>query len=1267
MFSIKPMFNNLDSIFQRMQICSIMGIPRQYRKKLSSILKAIAPAIMTVAVFSTSVFGQSQDPNADNFAKMVDFLPPAPNATAIVKYGGLSINKNNGAPSINIPITSISSRKIGTSVSLGYSSTGIKVDEIASRVGMGWALLAGGVITRTVRGTPDENNTRLLPPPSLNYGWTLYDYMRKVAMPTIYGGGYDSEPDLFNFNFNGYSGSFVFDENMKITPIEPNRFKYYVNFSGTGWTFKIITTDGVTYYFGGSSATEKTKQDQLCGKSFNAYIPTAWYLTKIEHPNGDAILFSYTSLEYTYDLGVNQTMYWSNGQPPYGGTLGDCASSVCSSPADVNCVTISRTQGVLLDKITVPGKQELAFVYKTRSDCNDRLVSKITLTDLSTQTGTSTAKVWNLIYSEVQGAGYTGNTTSGMGVQYTPYLVNLIERSSDSTLLLKHAFLYNDPTSRPPRLSYAQDHWGYFNGRNNASLIPPIDYSNTIIPDGYFTLATANRDPVTAYAVKGTLAKVIYPTGGMDSIVYESNQVYKTVSAGPSYHWTSTVTGSGLHTEVDKADTFSIQAGNSQTLKVEMTCSQNGSGTPDPVHNLGGVSIVGPGGVAYHKLLHPGEHFIEYVSAPSAGTFTVTINANGTIVTTNANVYFVPYKTSISSNVLVGGLRVKAVLTAPDGQAKPILKQYFYGNINTPDQSSLQPPADPIYKKIYQTRQLCSTGLTEFHHLFCDHTALYSNSLNALYDFQSSQPSYQYVTEVTGSDIYANGAIQTEFYASFDPAPQVAWGSQMMNATRGNGMSLMNGKIKEETVYKPFAKILKPIKQTTYTYILDPTVNKYVSGYTLNQKFYNDIMPNGYCDSSEGTCAFTLHEALDAYDMSHYDVVCRWVYVDSVKEKLYDENGNNPISTITKNYYTDTSNLMVTRTDRYNSKGDLEKTVYSYPKNFAGTAVYDSMLARNIISPVVDVKKYINSSLMEEVKTNYAYWGNANFLPASVQRAFLNNPLQNQGQLSKYDATGNLLEYKGADGIPVSIIYGYHNTYPVAKIAGAGYNAAIAQLTSDTAALQSLDGTALSTALNTIRTNLTTAQVATFTYRNLTGVISTTDIRNRASYYNYDGLQRLVSIQDFNNYYLKKIAYSFAQPNTSIPVNIFLNAATSQAFYCNCNTGYITIPTYYAVPKGKYMSTNSQAEADALAAAEIAANGQARADSYGICSQACDVCSGLDKKCINGVCEQGNKFLLSSVQQTSTTWLCTFYYKFSDGSHSSNFTETSNDPGCGWL
>lgn len=83
----------------------------------------------------------------------------SPNAAALGKFGDIPVNYHTGIPTIDIPLYTVQEGNISVPVSLSYHAGGLKVDEQASSVGAGWALIAGGAITRTVKDKPDERLT----------------------------------------------------------------------------------------------------------------------------------------------------------------------------------------------------------------------------------------------------------------------------------------------------------------------------------------------------------------------------------------------------------------------------------------------------------------------------------------------------------------------------------------------------------------------------------------------------------------------------------------------------------------------------------------------------------------------------------------------------------------------------------------------------------------------------------------------------------------------------------------------------------------------------------------------------------------------------------------------------------------------------------------------------------------------------------------------------------------------------------------------------
>ena len=198
------------------------------------------------------------------------------------------VNLQTGSAVFSLPVFNWQDDKsrLHLNVSLNYNSgNGLKVNEVASNIGQGWNLLAGGIITRMQVGEPDDqplnngNNTvediskypagYLYNPndiyatgcpkalsnypvfPDKNH---IYKQRNSVAI--------DREMDRFAFQFNGKSGFFVLkkddntayllgDSKIKVSfTLTPN-----MNFMGTSIrtsisTFQIQDEDGMIYRFG---------------------------------------------------------------------------------------------------------------------------------------------------------------------------------------------------------------------------------------------------------------------------------------------------------------------------------------------------------------------------------------------------------------------------------------------------------------------------------------------------------------------------------------------------------------------------------------------------------------------------------------------------------------------------------------------------------------------------------------------------------------------------------------------------------------------------------------------------------------------------------------------------------------------------------------------------------------------------------------------------------------------------------------------------------
>ncbi len=169
------------------------------------------PLLFAIASFlCIAVFGQSGEaPNYANFAA----LPPG--SAQASKLNSASVNLFTGVPNVSIPVYDYKSNSgISLSVSLEYiGGGGTQVGEAPSIVGLGWYLAAGGTITRTVKGMPDDMPT--------------CGYMYASAIPTdfrndankYYHDSLDSQQDIFQYNFPSHAGKFYFGKNGQIVVV----------------------------------------------------------------------------------------------------------------------------------------------------------------------------------------------------------------------------------------------------------------------------------------------------------------------------------------------------------------------------------------------------------------------------------------------------------------------------------------------------------------------------------------------------------------------------------------------------------------------------------------------------------------------------------------------------------------------------------------------------------------------------------------------------------------------------------------------------------------------------------------------------------------------------------------------------------------------------------------------------------------------------------------------------------------------------------------
>jgi YD repeat-containing protein len=401
---------------------------------------------------------------------------------------------------------------------MSYTTSGVKVDQVASWVGMGWNLNAGGTISRTVRGMPDEDaQVREFMSYSLLNGYktsnpTLYyTHIARIAQKDYA----DYVPDIFNYNIDGFSGSFYLDASWNAVFIKKEAMvKVEVINNSILNGFIVTAPNGTTYRF---DIYEESKQRMVCGSGnpgTAVYQPTSWLLTKITHPFGDEVTFTYgNTTDYFYTSNLTET--YNKNSPttaPQGASL---------PPEGVTkCGVDTYVKGKVLTKIASNRNiGEVIFTAtKSRSDVNDYKLDDITIKDPFNKQ----IKKYSFAYTQVQSTiSYNGASTfpgtTGNDTKYRLFLDNITEKdaNNNSTNGKKHSFDYESRTSLPRRLSLSQDLLGYYNGKTNNSMLP-----NT--HGGSYNITRGDRSFDFNSAKKGILTKVTYPTKGYTMLEYES-------------------------------------------------------------------------------------------------------------------------------------------------------------------------------------------------------------------------------------------------------------------------------------------------------------------------------------------------------------------------------------------------------------------------------------------------------------------------------------------------------------------------------------------------------------------------------------------------------------------------------------------------------------------------------------------------------------------------------------------------------------------------
>jgi RHS repeat-associated protein len=704
--------------------------------------------------------------------KKLLYLFVAANLIAFQIASQTNVNYVTGSASANIPIYSLRGVNMDFPINLNYNGSGNKVNDVASRAGLGWSLSAGGSITRELHGLPDEDRTTYT---QLDYGGGYLqanDYMVTqeflgefqpgisnqtgpapaltiATMPPSLSeaqknlanqGALDLEPDVFYVNAPGLSIKFMFgvDDRKKPNSEYPMYFEYHTNSEGMIWdkdpilcfpkqdisitytrtqnqitSFTIINLDGIIYKFEQTQiASSHFKHGNTQEVEGQDYVQS-WMLTEIINPNGQTeaefeylVNADFSKIAYVDEVKSNYSVgqityggFADDGEDPYNG-IGPC---MISDDLYKRTIVSNEMKYVHLHKVvTINGELEIVQGAERLDMDGDHRVHYVVWRNADgLQIGRTEFKYF------YNNAGPNPSSVSPQD-NYRLLLAS-IQRFGNDDLEIENPmfFSYGHPNF-PPRNSYAQDHWGYYNNQLNEHLVCEYDFRRPFIIEG------ANKE-AGGYGLE--LNKIVYPSGGYQKIEYEQHDysqigdneyVNCTVpdGYGNSLLQTSTLNFGCYETETVETTSYPFTVG----FDCKAVVRYGYEATPFPYYPQGTINCSEGTSTSYcfkfvsiHAPGNPGnpiwERFIpseeeaawsntEVIDLPDGnwvlsvsivgfGTVNFTNNVYGEVAWENLN----PATQPVIGKLTAGGLRVKKIITS-DGDAdnsNNVVTRYEYG------------------------------------------------------------------------------------------------------------------------------------------------------------------------------------------------------------------------------------------------------------------------------------------------------------------------------------------------------------------------------------------------------------------------------------------------------------------------------------------------------------------------------------------------------------------------------------------------------------